>query len=367
MKNTHEFEWVKYATRVITEEGKNRFKSFITNVDWEALMIHSDCPHENTELMQNKLDTLNNICFPWKTRKIRSTDKPWIDDNIRRKIRRRRRCYWRKGRSQRWDKLKADSDNAIRRNKRKYYEKECEKLTKDGPRTIPYKALQNIQDSEMPRKWSINHLDPKATDEDLSEDLADFFVKISDEFSPLNKGNLPRTYDSPFQVVFPHEVSQRMKSAKKTLSAITGDALPCMVSVCADILAIPSTRIINMCLQSKEWPTQWKTEIQTPIPKKTNPASYDDLRNISCTNFASKIMESFVLDKLRSEVKINRNQFGGIKRSGTNHFLADMYKRIIECLEDGRSAVSILSVDFSKAFNRMCINGHAANGRRIPQ
>ena len=126
-----------------------------------------------------------------------------------------------------------------------------------------------------------------------------------------------------------------------------------MINECADLIAIPTTRIINISLQSKRWPAPWRTETQTPLPKKTKPVSYDDLRNVSCTNYLSKVMESYVLEKLQDEVTLKFNQFGGIKRTGTNHFLVETYNKIIECLEDGKSAVSILSVDFSKAFNRM--------------
>ena len=74
---------------------------------------------------------------------------------------------------------------------------------------------------------------------------------------------------------------------------------------------------------------------------------------MSCTNYLSKVMESYVLEKLQEEVTLKFNQFGGIKKTGTNHFLVETYNKIIECLEDGKSGVSILSIDFSKAFNRM--------------
>ena len=82
-------------------------------------------------------------------------------------------------------------------------------------------------------------------------------------------------------------------------------------------------------------------------------------------------MESFLLERLQSEVKLKPNQFGGIKKTGTTHFLAETVQRILDCLDDGVSAVSLMAVDFSKAFNRMrhtvCINELAKRGDQLRQ
>ena len=100
-------------------------------------------------------------------------------------------------------------------------------------------------------------------------------------------------------------------------------------------------------------------ETQTAIPKGDPAAAndLDQLRNLSCTNALSKILESYVLEKLQKETTIKANQYGGIKGSGTCHFLVSCWDFILKNLEYPDSAVSLLSVDFSKAFNRM---GHQA-------
>ena len=95
-------------------------------------------------------------------------------------------------------------------------------------------------------------------------------------------------------------------------------------------------------------------ETQTAIPKTHSPANYNELRNISCTNFLSKILESFVLERLQNEIELKYSQFGGVRGTGSSHLLIDTYQRVIDCLEQGKTAVSLISIDFSKAFNRMC-------------
>ena len=166
--------------------------------------------------------------------------------------------------------------------------------------------------------------------------------------------SVPKTYSRDVTLVEPHQVAEKIKNAKKPLSALEGDLLPALQNTCADISAIPATRIFNICNMTNRWPIKWKRETQSALPKTSNPCSYDQLRNISCTSFLSKIMESFLLDNLRAEVKMKDNQYGGQKGTGMCHFLIDTHQKILECLEDGASAVTLMSVDFSKAFNRMC-------------
>ena len=67
----------------------------------------------------------------------------------------------------------------------------------------------------------------------------------------------------------------------------------------------------------------------------------------------SKLMEFFVLRNLKKEVKIGTNQFGGVPGCGTNHYLAETWTNIMQCLDQPESACCVVSLDFAKAFNCM--------------
>ena len=54
-----------------------------------------------------------------------------------------------------------------------------------------------------------------------------------------------------------------------------------------------------------------------------------------------------------TEIEYDSIQFGGIKGTGVNHFLIKMWNEIMLGLEEKKSAITIMSVDFSKAFNRL--------------
>ena len=88
-------------------------------------------------------------------------------------------------------------------------------------------------------------------------------------------------------------------------------------------------------------------------PKKKNPESLGDLRNISCTLLASKIFETFVLDMLKSEVVLKSNQYGGVKGLSTESIRVQLWQEILENLEDYKAGTVVTSLDYSKAFNRM--------------
>ena len=71
----------------------------------------------------------------------------------------------------------------------------------------------------------------------------------------------------------------------------------------------------NSMSQQSKWPTKWKEEFVTLIPKKNVPETMDDLRNISCTALFSKAYESFELGWMTEQVGMRSNQMGGMKGS----------------------------------------------------
>ena len=120
------------------------------------------------------------------------------------------------------------------------------------------------------------------------------------------------------------------------------------------LLARPLEKIYKTIMDRSCWPKLWKTETVTLIPKKSTPESLADLRNLSCTAFFSKLLETFMLDELKDTTILSREQFGGKKGQGVDHILIEIWDYIHRGLEDPTAAVGIMAVDFHKAFNRMC-------------
>ena len=182
--------------------------------------------------------------------------------------------------------------------------------------------------------------------------MAKFFNKITSDFPPLPKRVEPLNNNSTYEPLELYQVAARIKKFKKTRSMIKGDIFPDLVSEYADLLAIPLTEIYNFSLMKKQWPSTWKEETMIIIPKCANPSSYSELRNLSCTPLFSKILESFVLERLKKEITTDLTQFGNTKNCGTEHYLISAWNYILEAL-DSSSVCNLISIDFSKAFNSL--------------
>ena len=94
-----------------------------------------------------------------------------------------------------------------------------------------------------------------------------------------------------------------------------------LVTLCSNILAIPLAIIFNLITRTGQWPASWSTEIVTIIPNNNDPANIMECQNLASTPLFSKVMEAYVLDRLRKETKFEDSQYGGIKEMGVDHFL----------------------------------------------
>ena len=151
-----------------------------------------------------------------------------------------------------------------------------------------------------------------------------------------------------------YQVAARLKKCKKPKGLLYGDISPFLVTKYADILAIPLTKIFNTALYLEQWPRAWLVETVTAIPKCQSPSTYGELRNISCTNLFSKVLEHFVLERLKREISSRSNQFGGLAGTSVNHYLVSAWDTVLEALEhDEMAAINLISIDFAKAFNTM--------------
>ena len=199
--------------------------------------------------------------------------------------------------------------------------------------------------AQVTETWLQSNVDT----DDLALRLRDGFC----EFNGIEDNNIPTSYDSPIVVLSPKDVGTWLRKLKKTRSMVRGDMFPSIINDVASSIATPLASIFNAISSSLQWPNYWKTEFVTAIPKKPHPQNTNDLRNISCTPFFSKTYESFVLDWLGDQTSLRTNQFGGVKGCGTEHFLVEMWQKVLENLDDYRAASFLTSIDYSKAFNRL--------------
>ena len=356
---------VKYTYRAYSETAADAFLTDLNAQTWEKVYREVDSDSK-TAVFQSIIEDLLDRHFKWKTSVRKEGEPPWVNDTLRRLWRKRRKVYDREGRSRRWRKLKKKSAAIYRERAATYVKIQRDKLTGPDASKLFFKHVKSYSSKEKPKSFEIGDLFPDLTEAQTAEKLADHFSSVAGPQAPLDQSEIPSSYSKPRPVLDPTIVMQKLKGMKKPKSTVKGDIFPCMVNRAAGALAFPLTNIYNHISAGGSWPKLWKVESVTPIPKKTIPESLNDVRNISCTQLFSKAYESFVLDWLLQEVQLRTNQYGGVKGSGSEHFLVELWQQVLENLEDPRAASLLTSIDYSKAFNRLnyaaCLRSLKAKG-----
>ena len=215
-----------------------------------------------------------------------------------------------------------------------------------------HKVVKSFSSKEKPKPFDVRTLMPGKSDAERCEEVAEYFIRVSDEFVPLLAPVRCSEERVPPEL---HKIASRLRHMKKPRSQVRGDIPPELATEYADILAIPLGYIFGQVYKDLSWPEMWKQETVTVIPKNSAPASLAEMRNLSCTPLFSKLLESFILDDIKEQTSLSCDQYGGLKGSGPDHFLAVTWHEILASLdaEDG-AASTLTSIDFAKAFNRMC-------------
>ena len=127
-----------------------------------------------------------------------------------------------------------------------------------------------------------------------------------------------------------------------------------LVKLVAENIASPLTCIINECIRLSVFPTEWKYARINAIPKKQNPTTGDDYRQISILPVLSKVFERLIMKQIYNYVKTNNiyssTQAGYRCKHSTNTILFKMRDGILNAMNKGEVTLSILE-DFGKAFS----------------
>ena len=355
MPRVPQYKIESYTYHHICNNGDLKFGEWLDGKEsegWDEVFM-SKTTSEMVDKLHSEFSSAMDSCYELKTRKKKTSEPVWMADWIRILIARRRSIYRGEGRSDRWHTLKCKIMAIIKTRKDKYFQGIRDKFLSNTDPKHFHECVKALLQGNSPPKWDVRTLKPDKSDEELAEWLADFFNGISSEYEPLDPSTIPSTFDRQLPIITEEEVVKKLRKAKKKNSKVPGDIDSRLYDKYASKLAVPITFIFNKIAELNEWPEAWKVEHVTVIPKNNAASTPGECRNISCTNFLSKVYESFVLAWAREEVWPKENQFGGEPGSGSEHFAVRTMNFITGALEDNRAAVVLSAIDFSKAFNRL--------------
>ena len=344
-----------------------KFGSAIVKEDWSCLKSGMS----STELVntfENHTQLMVENIFPEKTITVTNFDKPYMTQELKKLRRQRQRIYRKEGKSCKYIEIRQKFDKKLKSEAEKYKQKVLEEVS-EGKRSNAYAALRKLDMGGCSKK-GVNFILPEYAENNLTpsqsaEKLADYFSFISQEFEPICLEKFPPRIkelleagklDTRKPVLQEWQVYLKLKKAKKPNSLVPGDLPVKLVKEFVPELAAPITLIYNRITETAQYPHQWKTEYQLPIPKTNPPLSEDDVRNIASTTFFSKQYEAFISDWLFPFIDpfIDPGQCGGLKGSSITHYLVKLLHFTHSYLDLREPhAVLLALIDLEKAFNRV--------------
>ncbi len=253
---------------------------------------------------------------PMSTKSITARPKvPWFNDTLKQLKRERRKV------EKTWRRTDLETDEAIfKRTKNKYacmlnnahrnhYESEIREAS--GNQRKLFAIIQELasvkRDSPLPDHESIQK---------LADSFSDFFLQKIENirkeidsqpctFQSPPDSQLPSNTFSSFKLLSESEVKELIFKSKSTSCAL--DPLPThLLKECIDIVLPLLTKMINLSLQTGEFPSEWKLALVLPIIKKFGlELILNNFRPVSNLSFVSKLVERAAIKQETSHVQKN--------------------------------------------------------------
>ena len=362
-------EYTIRTVRPTPETARRGFGLWLLSESWESVYA-ATTPTLKVHQMRVILNEKVNQYFPVKTFKTSSQDLPYITAELKKLDRHKRREYAKHGASNKFKNMKVVFDEKLKAEARRYIVKNVTeaKTTNPAKANMILKKLATAPGdvTESQTFTLLDHLEMNLSDNDQRTNILKYFSAVSQEFSPLQRVQLP----DEIQCEMKKHVNRlhlpkidrmtmwaALKGSKKTKSEVPEEMPASLRAEFLEWLAEPASAILNSIIETREWPKQWKVEFGTPIPKESLPIkSEEQLRVISITAKLSMVCEQFLIKWLWEHLRkhMDRDQFGGLPGNSIAHYLIEVTNFILYNQDLITPVPTImLLVDYSKGFNRI--------------
>ena len=340
---------------------------------------------QNSEICKDPADTVDTIvnqyddCLrkvldhhaPSKSKVVRLTSVvPWFTSELGElKLRRRKSEYkWRASKQEDHYKdfkaLRNEFTYHCKLRKKEYYAQEVLRCGNDQKKL--YKLVDRLTKGVVPAQ-----IPDHSSIQQLTNDFANFFSrkidKICQNIKEIMLGdNIPagvlyeqtemasKSTFEQFKLLTEEEVKMIvMKCASKQCRL---DPVPTyIVKECIGVLIPSITKIVNLSLQSGQFPDHWKCSLVTPLIKKpTLDKEFKNYRPVSNLCFISKVVESAALSQYRNHLDLNnqmpKKNAAYTKFHSTETILLRVQSDILMNMDKQRITMLVL-LDLSAAFD----------------
>ena len=133
--------------------------------------------------------------------------------------------------------------------------------------------------------------------------------------------------------------------------------MPKILKYSAPSIAVHLTKLLNLCISTSTWPTEWKLSHVTPVFKKDDATLVSNYRPISVLSIIPKILEKVNFDQLYDVFKplFSSNMSGFLRGHSCYTALIKMFDDWRLAL-DSKKVIGSIAIDLSKAFDSICHN-----------
>lgn len=331
---------IKKKVRKFSHVNFSKLSDHISSIDWLALINSCSSVDESADFFLGALFCLFDMCFPEKTVRIRANEPSWMKCSLKLLIDERDKAFHKR----QWPKY-----NRLKDEVRKH--------------VIHLKSvyLQEAIDSTDPKKlWKslrvvARNSKPSTSIEISTDELCEYFSSNFQLCDPVSAVSNADSFDLP--PITCDDVFKELRKLTKT--SIGPDGIPpWLFREFSDLLTPAITSLFNWSLHDGIVPQCFKRANVCPVPKTDKPSSITDFRPISILPVVSKVFERLVSKKYVLPLikdRVNPSQFAFIPRpgAGTTSALVLAQHHILRFLDTSSGAVRLMSVDLSKAFDKL--------------
>ena len=334
----------------------------LSTINWEDQFINLDA-EQKWKKFKEVIDQVQHEHVPLKKR--RAQNRPlWMNHNIIRTIRRKRRLWKTYSKSKDHDEYVAykSVEKAVQksvRNAKRNFERKLAKKAKKNP-----KEFYSYIKSKSANRESVGPLkegdDILTDDAKMAEKLNVFFSSVfTDEDLNQLPSPIPTYFGSSPLIdiqISPEATKDKLDNLRTTSAPGPDKLFPRLLKDLSNVIMLPLAMIYNASFQEGLVPQDWRIANVTPIFKKGSKSDAGNYRPVSLTSVICKVMESILKDALMNHITtnhiLNDSQHGFMSGKSCLTNLLEYLETLTKLIDEGHS-VDVVYLDFSKAFDKV--------------
>ena len=273
-------EYTVRSSQPFPQSGINTFGAWLHSVEWSEEANNEQDATQMALTIEARLGRQVKMVFPTKTVRVTNDDKPFISAQIKKLDKYVKKEYRMRGKSPKYLRLKSAYDETFKKAATHYLDTCVSEMMEEAPGKA-YRAMKKLGarpgDMDQEDGFTLtSHIEENLTPKQSVERLADYFSKISQQYSPLDIQSLPENVRIKLEApINPAEIPQievfqvweMMKSGRKTMSSVPGELPAKLRHEFRPELAEPAALIFNKIVTSGQWPQHWKEGSAVPLKK----------------------------------------------------------------------------------------------------